>query len=753
MATPVRRGNARPQIEPELSGKKDTVAMAAVSPGDAEKTQGLLKPAPSLGSYQESPYYAPERGGNHPAPRVLGQAYVTQEQREARLRELKESGELGPNAAGAGAAGGAGAAAGAAASTGSTGPGHSGQELHEKTIIESAYAAGVKKLAEERGLGVEHQRSRRSHETGASHGSSGASHASADAEPVVEVIGIADREKAQKVALKATRDLERRGENVAGAKIVVDANKRDIYIEHGGADALRTRESEQEEKAKSAPGGVGAGASRSAATGPAASGAGPVSPVPEGPGAGAGIAAAAAPSGPLAGTSRGAHSGTAGATAVGAAGAAGVYAGSQKHNAAHPDASFADSNPRDVDPRQFHNQHEEVKEELEEFAQEGRLGAVEPHQTSGASAPGTAFAASSHHAGHSHTGHSHTGHSHPDAAFDEANPREVDPRQFHAQHEHVKHELEEFAEEHRLGDVGVDHTPASGTSRAAAGGVAGATAGVAGLGLAHHAQSPQTSQSHPDATFHQLNPGDVDPRRYHQQHEEVKQELEDLAREGTLGNISATLASGYREPYPSTSTGASGDAAGHSDVPMYYQNVKVLGVKDHELAKDLARQAANAVQGRNDIVQAKELRVDKSGAVTDETGRFLIQLGRSHGLISEDRDTTAHGGLVTPPVKDHGVSQGLSSKGLSDPSHETYIGSGVPGQGFETGRASQTGPSHGTYLGSGVPGQGFDAGASSGSGVSDPTASALGAGVSPLDSAFAAHDKQSKVAMPGSFDF
>lgn len=800
--------------------------MAAVGPEEAAAETAhseAAKPAPSLGSYQESPYYAPERGGNHPAPRVLGQAYVTQEQREARKREVlgNQGSEKYANTGSAGA----GSAGASSAGTGSSGnPEYSSQELHEKTVIESAYAAGVKKLAEERGLGVEHQKL-----GGAGAGSS----SSAGNEPVVEVIGIADRDKAQKVALKATRDLEKKGQDVLNSKIVVDANKREIYIEKGAGDAQRTQEAERAQRQAELSGATGAlgGAAAGGAAGAAGAGAlGSRSTHPDAAfdennprdvdprefhsqhqevkreleqDAQEGRLGDVKPTDSAGGSGVGAGS----AAVIGAAGAAGVYAANRGgHSKQTPDAAFNEENPRDVDPRQFHSQHEHVKDELEEYAQEGRLGAIEPessalgsgagagagsgatgsraagptggssgskqtNSSSGAAlgAPDAAFASGaalgapaaasqqpSTSASQGSRGTGLTTLGAPDAAFDEPNPREVDPRKYHSQHEKVKDELEEYAEEGRLGDV-KPQSGSSGYGTAAAAGVAGATAGVAGLGLA----SQGKSHEQPDATFHLLNPGDVDPRKYHSQHEEVKQELEDQAQEGTLGNVSATHdSSGYREPYPSTSTASSGVPE-----PSHYQNVKVIGVKDTETARDLAKQAVAAIQGRPEILEkTKELRVDASGAVTDENGAFLLQLGR--GLISED--THAHGGLVTPPVAGSQQSKALASEypaqsaqpssNLSNQPNTSGLGSGAYGSAgsaaaglaFGSLRTPGANTAFGTQesdtLGSGAS---LRAGLA-GHGAS--TTAAPGAGAS-SGSADAAPDQQALVAMPGALNF
>lgn len=781
--------------------------MAAVGPEEAAAESAhseAARPAPSLGSYQESPYYAPERGGNHPAPRVLGQAYVTQEQREARKREVMggQGSEKSPITGSAGTS---------SAGTGSTGNAeYSSQELHEKTVIESAYAAGVKKLAEERGLGVEHQTL-----AGAGAGSSG----SARNEPIVEVIGIEDRDKAQKVALKATRDLEKKGEDVLNSKIVVDANRREIFIEKGAGAAQRTQDAERAQRQAELSGAAGAlGGAAGGAAGAAGGGAlGSHSSHPDAAfdeknprdvnphqfhsqhqevkreleqDAQEGRLGDVKPTGSAGGS--GVNAGS--AAVVGAAGAAGVYAANHRgHSTQTPDAAFNKENPRDVDPRQFHSQHEHVKDELEEYAQEGRLGAIEPEssalgagsgagapasraagptggsggtqQTSGSSgaalgAPDSAFASNAAlgaPAAAFQQPSSGATHGAPDAAFDEPNPREVDPRKFHSQHEKVKDELEEYAEEGRLGDV-KPQSGSSGYGTAAAAGVAGATAGVAGLGLA----SQGKSHEQPDATFHLLNPGDVDPRKYHSQHEEVKRELEDQAEEGTLGNVSATNdSSGYREPYPSTSTASSGVPD-----PSHYQNVKVIGVKDTDKARDLARQAVAAIQGRPEILEkTKELRVDASGAVTDENGAFLLQLGR--GLISED--THARGGLVTPPVAGSQQSKALASEwptqsaqpssNLSNQANTSGLGSGAYGS---TGSAaaglafgSLRTPGANTAFGtqeSDTFGSGASLRAGNASHGGTSTTAAPGAGAS-SGSADAAPDLQALVAMPGALNF
>lgn len=518
---------------------------------------------------------------------------------------------------------------------------HTHDELNEKNVKDSAYAAGVKKAAEENrvghsrnslGSGVvgEHSSPRES-----SSGVAANDAPSTGSEPLVEVIGVKDRDKARKIALKATRDLEAKGEPVQNSKIVVDANKREIYIEQNPSDAQHTKDAERAQRQAEAA--ESSHSRSSSASVPAALGS---------------LGAFGIPSGSTSG--------------------AAVGSNAQSHPPVA--ASFDLENPREVDPRAFHRQHQAAKEALEEDAREGTLGAIPPQngqfgsafgnnssgngvsRSSGTSTHeaaqviGAAAAAGAIAAHRDFAAKSSNQSVEPDATFFEENPREVDPRQFHGKHEKVKHELEEFAEEGRLG--GIEPPSARNT----------------GAAFEHigHSGNLQSANVPADAAFDEPNPRDVDPRAFHRHHEKVRDELEELAEDGQLGNIRTDVPSlGRREPRPTVSDGLGLQSSLPESKSSAYQNVKVVGVKDTAVAEKMAKEAVVLVQGRHDVLErTSELRVDAAGAVTDQDGTFLASLG--HSLLDQ-------GGQARKLPEDSG--SGVVASTLDQAGQGSYNGS------------------------------------------------------------------------------
>ncbi|KAM9919425.1 hypothetical protein OXX59_007952, partial [Metschnikowia pulcherrima] len=185
-----------------------------------------------------------------------------------------------------------------------------GKPRQESREIENAaYAAGHKPhtSSTQTGAGLEKE----SYDAGFKHGSSSHGHPSShgsgadEARPIVEVIGISDRDEAQKVAQQTTRELMAKGEDLSGSKIVIDANKKEVY--------------------------------KQAQTG-----------VPE--------------------SNKADQKSTTGAGAAAAAGSGNSRSAGHGEGKTQPDASFHDSQ-REVDGSKNHRDHEKVKDKLEHEAE------------------------------------------------------------------------------------------------------------------------------------------------------------------------------------------------------------------------------------------------------------------------------------------------------------------------------------------------------------------------------------------------
>lgn len=507
-------------------------------------------------------------------------------------------------------------------------------------------------------------------------------------QPVVEVIGIADRAKAEKLAHQTTRDLIGKGEDLLTGKVVINANTKEIYItpldedmsEIGQGGSIKTHESS---------GGHGSGGSGHGKTAAAA-----------GAAAGATGAAAAAASGK---SSRSEKSGPIETSHTHAgSGSSGTNRGTSEHahGSQHVDAAFNEP-VKEVDPTKFHSEHQKVRHELEDYAEHGELGNI----------------------GESRQSHSSAG-EHVDAAFNTP-AKEPNPAKYHGEHEKVKKELEVYAEHGELGNIGKETDanystldPASprgssgSTGRNA--GIAGAgIAGLAGAGLAaggHHDKSDARGahEKHSvDAAFNDRS-NQVDPSQYHDQHERVKQQLEGEADKGHLGNVpgehfhsKSSAPTGESRANTSTLAGAEG-AAGvgaaayamgqHKAKELFnirgenpekssgdqpFTAVSVLGESDATRARALATEAVSSLQGKMDVMSAKELKVDaRTGAITDQDGQFLAQLGQRR--LSQLNDPSKPlGGLVSPPSETtSGIDSSNEQGGLLGQRVNAGLGSG-----------------------------------------------------------------------------
>lgn len=254
--------------------------------------------------------------------------------------------------------------------------------------------------------------------------------------------------------------------------------------------------------------------------------------------------------------------------------------------------------------------------------------------------------------------HDHSQHHHgePDASFNEP-AKEVNPNKFHAEHERVKEKLEDLADHDQLGAVPGPHAPVVDLSE-------------------NHQQQRSLDPGHPTAAGLSNAPSAA---------------LGGAAGAG-LGAAGAAAYGTSRSSQPPNS-GEAAEAAG----PTPFTSVAVLGTNDTEKAKEIARNAVQALQGRSDILKdVQELRVDAhTGAVTDEKGQFLAQLGR--GSFSEPSSATHPpaqlGGIVTPPNREYAHEpQGTTNRGASSQSNAAQNSNAVPayGQSPSTGAAYAT---------------------------------------------------------------
>lgn len=289
-------------------------------------------------------------------------------------------------------------------------------------------------------------------------------------------------------------------------------------------------------------------------------------------------------------------------------------------------------------------------------------------------------------AGLAHYSKNHLESKHIDASFNEP-VKEVDPHKYHAEHEKVKHELEEAADEGVLANIPGQHSgtgigmesstigtqpfttgvigsgPSDEINRTSksvpetstdskkgkytAGSVAEGAAAVLGMsqvGKSDHSSGHSTGHpEHIDAAF-LLPAKEVDPRKYHNQHEKAKHELELAAEAGLLANIPGHSAQKEIGGLDSAS-GEHGSARSGHDNPEF-TSVSVLGVKETQKARALAHAAVALLDDRPEVLEnVLGLKVDaQTGTVTDEKGQFLSQLGG----FSQQESVTPHGGIVNP---------------------------------------------------------------------------------------------------------
>lgn len=329
-----------------------------------------------------------------------------------------------------------------------------------------------------------------------------------------------------------------------------------------------------------------------------------------------------------------------GARAASAISHHGQHSGQHSRQPQHVDAAYNDP-VKDVDPRKYYKQHQEAKEQLELAADEGELANI----------PG------------------------------ESSQQLIGPEADRLQDHGISKVASATAIE---SSSGIGSNEANyGAGRA---GILDST--VAALGFSHHNKHYEHADQiqhdrqpqHVDAAFNEPVM-EVDPQKYHRQHEIAKKELEEAADEGKLANIpgenqvsnytgQAGGPTGFVGSSGATCLGASsslGSVHDHlhsthsppSQKSQDYSLVSVLGVSNTEQARELANAAVLQLQGRPEVLSSsKELKVDaKTGAVTNGKGQFMTQLGgynESH--LSPNPDVA--GGIVTPRASQTGAGTG-----------------------------------------------------------------------------------------------
>lgn len=745
--------------------------------------QGIVKK--SQQSDSESPLAADR--GNHAAPRVSGQAYVKKEaDPTSHIQKETNLGALGSTAAAAsGGYYGSQSANVPNEAKDSSLVGTSGassedlfdfylagikQAAHDagrhQAHIDAAYAAGVKKATDKEkshdksktlaagtagaGLGAgagaataagvskaagKHDSagtgSTGSHDstgTGSIGDSSfGSGGKSKKPEPLVEVIGVHDREKAQKLALKATRDLAAQGEDVLRGKIVVNANTKEIFIEdHSPVSSPSGQTSKSAEKHRGSEHSLKSGSSSS--TSKEAHGEyGPIPATAAGAAVGAGIGA------PLA------HH----------AGYRGGYAGhgdvAHEYEKSHPgdhdryDPSHSSTFPSGGRSEKTHTGHSSKSAQTDRSSQtegHGAHGPI-PANAAGAAVGAGVGAPLAHNAGFRGD---YSGRGDVVSDYEKNHPSD--------QH-HYDRGLTGQSDKSDYSLYGKSDYPLSGKSDYPLTGKSNYPQSGYGQSTQSHSEYPsqsgygQSTQSRSDypsqsgygqsdyssgqsgygqsdygshgptpayATGAAVGAGvdapeahhasrklasDDDPAsRYKQSHPSAghREELGALGA-GALGGAALGGAGaayskssqpketsqpkeplGYREPHSSVA----------QEKSQSYQNVKVIGVTDTARAQQLAREAVVAVQGRPDILnRTPELRVDASGAVTDQNGEFLIQLGRGRLLVTDEyQPPQVSGGAVTPPVNARqktDVPAGAAASLSHQPAQESPLKAGYTG--------------------------------------------------------------------------
>ena len=190
-----------------------------------------------------------------------------------------------------------------------------------------------------------------------------------------------------------------------------------------------------------------------------------------------------------------------------------------------------------------------------------------------------------------------------------------------------------------------------------------------------------SGKTQPDASFFDA-PEEVDGSENHLSHEKVKSTLEHEAEKGTLGNVhAATLSSaGEHLKLETRDVGPSGSLAKPSSTEerkhsyshqneqagkdVSYTEVTVLGEPDTKRAQALAQEAVYSLQGRKDILDVKELKVDAiTGAICDQDGRFIAQLSQRRLSQSDTgKRRKSSGGIVNLPKPTEAASKAEQEK-------------------------------------------------------------------------------------------
>jgi hypothetical protein len=308
----------------------------------------------------------------------------------------------------------------------------------------------------------------------------------------------------------------------------------------------------------------------------------------------------------------------------------------------------------------FHKQHEAVKSKLEQDAEEGRLGNVQPEGVrsgsttsshshghsgvvAGAAAGGATGAAGAAALGSSG---SHRGQHGAAPSNSESLTVEVVGVKDEAAASKIAHQASK-----ELLDKGVDlssgklviNTETKEIYKAAEGSNSGssqprgAAAGIAG----------QQSSEYVPPVGQDKNIGN----KYHQQHEAVKSKLEKDAEDGKLGNVGQPEGSGYTSTGKSDQAGILGGAGatGHSTGKSASEIVvTVRGTQDSAAANHIASETVEQLKGHPDLLRnVKELQIDSNtGNVFDERGNKIATAAIA-GQSSLARSTSNSGSATT----------------------------------------------------------------------------------------------------------
>ena len=308
----------------------------------------------------------------------------------------------------------------------------------------------------------------------------------------------------------------------------------------------------------------------------------------------------------------------------------------------------------------YHKQHEAVKSKLEQDAEEGRLGNVQPDGVSsgsitsgqshghsgvaaGAVAGGATGAAGAAALG---SGGSHRGHDGAAPSNNESLTVEVVGVKDEAAASKIAHQASK-----ELLDKGVDlssgklviNTETKEIYKANEGSTSGSSqprgsaAGIAG----------QQGSEYVPPVGQDKNIGN----KYHQQHEAVKSKLEQDAEEGRLGNVGQPEGSGYASTGQSDHAGTLGGAGptGHSTGKSASEIVvTVRGTQDSAAANHIASETVQQLKSHPDLLRdVKELQIDSNtGDIFDERGNKIATAAIA-GQSSSGRSTSNPGSATT----------------------------------------------------------------------------------------------------------